>query len=555
MTDATLPPPNFTSINKRDLLTLLNVISPLLFVTFVGFYFHVFVIHAIEANLAINLGIIFAALFGVVLMISRLLATQSDFRIIQRFGYEASQGADMIALLEQPWLKSRYVRHYLTHIANTGGTLSTQLEHSSLEGELHALQADYESRLELPQFLIGFMIAMGLLGTFIGLLETLTGIASMLDGMGGGEDVQKQFMKLVVELRKPLAGMGIAFSASMFGLISSLMLAVMMTNLRRYVSRVLSLARNVMHDLTRVARKHEEENSLATLERYSTPLSQGGVGDASFFGGFDVVAKRIELLVSSFNTHNENSRKLHDMLGVGPRMKETNEKALEALKAISNTNIEQQRSMQTLIDINLDVVRSVRSLAEQFSDMREVEVGSARHLHDIKETITKMLEAQSDNSAVVGGITLFNNKIDQLVTSFNNHNDSSRKLYEMLGVGPRMKEINEKSLEVLKTIAISNDDQQRSMRSLFDSNLDVVRSINTLSEQLTDSREVEISGARHLSDIKDNLTKLNDSLSIVDMIATGVSGQSVLLGNLVDETRRSQQELMGINRNILVNKS
>ena len=93
------------------------------------------------------------------------------------------------------------------------------------------------------------------------------------------------------------------------------------------------------------------------------------------------------------------------------------------------------------------------------------------------------------------------------------------------------------------------------MRSLFDYNLDVVRSINTLSEQLTDSREVEISGARHLSDIKDNLTKLNDSLSIVDMIATGVSGQSVLLGNLVDETRRSQQELMGINRNILVNKS
>ena len=66
---------------------------------------------------------------------------------------------------------------------------------------------------------------------------------------------------------------------------------------------------------------------------------------------------------------------------------------------------------------------------------------------------------------------------------------------------------------------------------------------------------MEISGARHLSDIKDNLTKLNDSLSIVDMIATGVSGQSVLLGNLVDETRRSQQELMGINSNILVNKS
>jgi len=473
-------PPNFKFSNKRDLSTIVSVTLPLFFVVSVAIHFHEFVWHAIESNIAINLGIVLASIFGVVLILMRLFFVQQDFRIIERFGYEASQGADMRALLDEPWLQNRYVRHYLNHIANTGGTLSTHMERTSIESELHALQADYDSRLELPQFIVGFMIAMGLLGTFIGLLETLTGISGMLDGMGGSEDVQRQFMKLVVELRKPLAGMGTAFSASMFGLVTSLMLAIMMTNLRRYISRVISLARNVMHELKVVVTPPPIEGRPLTEADFGFPTSATGSSnsgrgdDAAFLASFDLFNKKIDKLVSTLSTHSDNTRKLHDQLGVGPRMKETGEKSLEVLKEIGMSTEDQQKSSRALVDGNLDLVRSVRSLAEQFA----------------------------------------------------------------------------KEVEILKEIAITSENQQRSMRAMTDLNTDMVRAIRGLSEQMSAMREVEIGSGRHLNDIKESLSHLSESLSAVDMIATSIGGQNTFLGTLVDESRRTQQQLALIGRSL-----
>ena len=471
-------PLNFKFSNKRDLSTIVSVTLPLFFVLSVAIHFHDFVWHAIESNIAINLGIVCASIFGVVLILMRLFFVQQDFRIIERFGYEANQGADMRALLDEPWLQNRYVRHYLNHIANTGGTLSTHMERTSIESELHALQADYDSRLELPQFIVGFMIAMGLLGTFIGLLETLTGISGMLDGMGGSEDVQRQFMKLVVELRKPLAGMGTAFSASMFGLVTSLMLAIMMTNLRRYISRVISLARNVMHELKVVVTPPPIEGRQLTEADFgfptTAPSNSGRGDDAAFLASFDLFNKKIDKLVSTLSTHSDNTRKLHEQLGVGPRMKETGEKSLEVLKEIGMSTEDQQKSSRALVDGNLDLVRSIRSLAEQFT----------------------------------------------------------------------------KEVEILKEIAITSENQQRSMRAMTDLNTDMVRAIRGLSEQLSAMREVEIGSGRHLNDIKESLNHLNESLSAVDMIATSVGGQNAFLGTLVDESRRTQQQLALIGRSL-----
>lgn len=399
--------PNFTFFNKRDLVALSNMLTPVLFLSIVGLHFHEFVWHAIAANLYINTGIILAASFGVYLILGRFTSAQTDFRIIERFGYEAAQGMHMDELLKASWLGGRYVRHYLTRIAKTGGTLATQLEHSAIESELHALQVDYESRLELPQFLVGFMIAMGLLGTFIGLLETLTGISGMLDNMGGdGADIQKQFMQLVSELRKPLAGMGIAFSASMFGLITSLMLAIMMTNLRRYLSRVISLARNIMHDLVEMSRERTggtqanlspdaiDALTLAAHNQSSLPAEtnaeltedqtffidsapRGGSGlDPAMAGRFELMTKKMEALIDVITENTENTRRLNDLIGYGPRMKELSEKSLEELKKLSVRQF--------------DTLHALEGLSSQNAESKDIAIGTGRHLSEIKENFTKM---------------------------------------------------------------------------------------------------------------------------------------------------------------------
>ncbi len=485
MTDRTST--SFSYLNRRDITHLVSLLAPLLFILIVTTCFHTFVIGAIKANIAINCGIILAASFGVVLIVMRMISAQQDFRIIERFGDEAKQGVYMKTLMEAPWLNKRYVRHYLNHIANTGGVMSSQMQQSAIESELHALQSDYDSRLELPQFLVGFMIAMGLLGTFIGLLETLTGISGMLDGMGGsGSDVEQQFMKLVVELRKPLAGMGIAFSASMFGLVTSLMLAVMMTNLRRYISRVISLARNVMHDLVELTR--------------------------------------------------ESSRPGFSSMSLSPN-------DAEALALIGST------------------LQGTVNVAPSFAVEKE-----ETHVKTDSDSRGNRATENNVDGYLVGRLDVLLKKMEMLLEVFEANTNSSQKLNDLLGFGPRMKEISERTLEELKTISLGNQEQNRIFQAFIDGNADSIRLASSLldtqrqartestglfrdvSERLAKVEEAEIGSGRHLNDIKKDFTKLGKSLSMVDMIASSISGHTALLEALLEESRRSSRALMSLSR-------
>ncbi|HZS82365.1 MAG TPA: flagellar motor protein MotA [Stellaceae bacterium] len=81
-----------------------------------------------------------------------------------------------------------------------------------------------ESR-EISRYFIGLLVFLGLLGTFYGLLETLRSVGGAINGLSiGGGDVARVFGDLKNSLQAPLAGMGTAFSASLFGLAGSLVL-------------------------------------------------------------------------------------------------------------------------------------------------------------------------------------------------------------------------------------------------------------------------------------------------------------------------------------------
>ena len=81
----------------------------------------------------------------------------------------------------------------------------------SLEGRL------LESR-EISRYLIGLTVFLGLLGTFWGLLETISSVGVTVNSLNFSEDTQKLFKVLKQGLEEPLTGMGTAFSSSLFGL-------------------------------------------------------------------------------------------------------------------------------------------------------------------------------------------------------------------------------------------------------------------------------------------------------------------------------------------------
>ena len=71
----------------------------------------------------------------------------------------------------------------------------------------------------------GLLIFLGLLGTFWGLLLTVSSVADVIGSMSvGSGDINALFEQLKSGLAKPLKGMGTAFSSSMLGLAGALVL-------------------------------------------------------------------------------------------------------------------------------------------------------------------------------------------------------------------------------------------------------------------------------------------------------------------------------------------
>jgi methyl-accepting chemotaxis protein len=100
-------------------------------------------------------------------------------------------------------------------------TLSATAMRSVLDGIASRLD---ESR-ELSRYMTGLMIFLGLLGTFWGLLKTIGAVSDVIASMSvGSGDINALFEQLKSGLARPLAGMGTAFSASMFGLSGALVL-------------------------------------------------------------------------------------------------------------------------------------------------------------------------------------------------------------------------------------------------------------------------------------------------------------------------------------------
>lgn len=95
----------------------------------------------------------------------------------------------------------------------------------SLRYLLDSVSSRLDESRDTARYLTGLLIFLGLLGTFWGLLEALNSIGGVIASMTrGGDDLVGLFNDVIGQLTGPIAGMGTAFSASLFGLAGSLVL-------------------------------------------------------------------------------------------------------------------------------------------------------------------------------------------------------------------------------------------------------------------------------------------------------------------------------------------
>ncbi|MBH68765.1 MAG: flagellar motor protein MotA [Rhodospirillaceae bacterium] len=95
----------------------------------------------------------------------------------------------------------------------------------SLRSLLDSIDARLSESRDTSRYLIGLLIFLGLLGTFWGLLETVSAVSKVIGGLSiENENLEDAFSGLKTGLSAPLSGMATAFSSSLFGLAGSLAL-------------------------------------------------------------------------------------------------------------------------------------------------------------------------------------------------------------------------------------------------------------------------------------------------------------------------------------------
>jgi hypothetical protein len=94
-----------------------------------------------------------------------------------------------------------------------------------VRGMLDSLSSRLDESRELSRYTTGLLIFLGLLGTFWGLLLTVSSVSDVIGSLSvGSGDINAMFEQLKSGLARPLHGMGTAFSSSMFGLSGALVL-------------------------------------------------------------------------------------------------------------------------------------------------------------------------------------------------------------------------------------------------------------------------------------------------------------------------------------------
>lgn len=171
---------------------------------------------AFQANWGFNLLILAALVTGIAINVRQVFALEPELRWIKMFrtGKAGISVSDPTHLLK-PLAKQ------LEGLTRDRFSLSAFSMRTVLDGIRGRLD---ESR-EVSRYMVGLLVFLGLLGTFWGLLGTISSVWQVIEGLEVAQhNFSAVFENLKSGLQGPLSGMGTAFSSSLFGLGGSLVL-------------------------------------------------------------------------------------------------------------------------------------------------------------------------------------------------------------------------------------------------------------------------------------------------------------------------------------------
>ena len=241
---------------------------------------------------------------------------------------------------------------------------------------LDSISSRLDESRDLSRYMTALLIFLGLLGTFWGLLRTVSAVSEVISGMSvGSGDLNTLFDQLKSGLERPLAGMGTAFSTSMLGLAGSLVLG--------FLDLTAAQAQNRFFN--------ELEEWLAGLTRLSSGVL-GGEGDAP-------VPVYVQALLEQTA---ENLENLQHILARGEEGRGVANQAVlgltERISTLSDTMRASQQLMLRIAESQAALAPALQRLTEARMEPTADEVVRA-HLRNIELYLQRLL-AESEQGRV-----------------------------------------------------------------------------------------------------------------------------------------------------------
>ena len=317
-------------------------------------------IEAFLANTTINGIIVVVLVLGILFVFRQVWVLNVEVRWIQ--AYRSLQPG--VSATDPP----RLLAPMASMIGDRQGQL--RLNTTSLRSILDGISARLDESRDISRYLIGLLIFLGLLGTFWGLLQTVSAVADVIAGLQvGGDDTVQIFNDLKTGLEAPLSGMGTAFSSSLFGLAGSLLLGFL--------------------ELQAGAAQNRFYNDLEDWLSSATRVSSGGpvsVGD-----GDQSVPAYIQALLETTADSLDN---LQRTVGRAETARSQSDQGLNTLTDRMTTLTDQMRTEQELMIRLAENQSELRPVLQRLADNQSggMDEATRGHIRNLDNHMARMIE-------------------------------------------------------------------------------------------------------------------------------------------------------------------
>jgi hypothetical protein len=354
---------------KRLQRYYLYVGIPIALIALGSVYFYREIMGTIEGNPhpQINYLILILIVGGCFQMMNHVKRINREGQLIEDFAGLLTVNKDAKAarkLLEEDKQNTNNdVSEVLELLLQTYATEISSVRQTAVESEIERFHARQNRQLLLAQFMSGMMVGLGLLGTFIGLLGALQEIGKLIGSFSAGSgmtDPVAAVNELVARLTEPMRAMGVAFSASLFGVLGSLIMGMLMVFVKSATVELVSM--------------------LQTRSSILTKLGVGGT-DASRDDAFQLssaMSKLAEhspvlqgLIVAMEQSERRVRKLLTSMQELVVQVKDNSLKQSEVQNQIISLSAQQENYLKVIENIRQDALESLKASVNSVDIQRQ----------------------------------------------------------------------------------------------------------------------------------------------------------------------------------------